>query len=149
MHPRAHRGFTLVELMAVVAIVGILAAIAYPIYTDSVFKGRRAEGRTAIAELLQQQERYMTQRNTYLAFTNTTGTTVPASAASTFKVYSGSSTANAYYWLSATTCTGLAITECVLVQATPIRADPQANVLTMTSTGEKSCNGSTPSVCWK
>ena len=62
------KGFTLVELMIVVAIVAILAAIAYPSYAESVRKGRRAEARAALTELLQQQERFMTQNNTYRAF---------------------------------------------------------------------------------
>ena len=74
MKTRHHKGFTLIELMIVVAIVAILAAVAYPAYTESVRKGKRAQGRTALAELLQQQERFMTQRNCYLAFTNPSGT---------------------------------------------------------------------------
>ena len=47
LNRRVNRGFTLIELMIVVAIVAILAAIAYPAYTESVRKGRRAEARTA------------------------------------------------------------------------------------------------------
>ena len=52
LNRRVNRGFTLIELMIVVAIVAILAAIAYPAYTESVRKGRRAEARTALAEPL-------------------------------------------------------------------------------------------------
>ena len=68
MSKSSNAGFTLIELMITVAIVGILASIAYPAYTSSILKGKRAEGRAAVTELMQQQERYMTQRNTYLAY---------------------------------------------------------------------------------
>lgn len=144
-------GFSLIELMIVVAIVGILAAVAYPAYTSSIQKGRRAQARTAILELLQQQERYMTQRNTYVAFSNTNGTTTPASVP--FKTYSGDSPDTGYYWLSAGVCSNtLAITECVEVVATPKISDPLVGNLSMQSTGQRSCSGSVSSsnfkLCW-
>ena len=79
---RKLQGFTLIELMIVVAVVGVLAAIAYPAYTDSVLKGRRAQARAALTELLQQQERYMTQNNCYLGFSNNSSGAASASAPS-------------------------------------------------------------------
>jgi type IV pilus assembly protein PilE len=146
------RGFTLIELMIVVAVVAILASIAYPSYRDSVLKGKRASARAALAELLQQQERYMTQRNTYLSFTNTAGTTVPATASTTFKVFSGDSNVNPAYWLSATTCTVGTIADCVVVTATPVQTDAVVGTLSISSTGVKTCSGSASSsnfkLCW-
>ena len=150
------RGFTLIELMIVVAIVAILAAIAYPSYQDSVLKGRRAEARTALLELMQQQERYLTQRGTYLVFSNAAGTTNPATAATTFKTSAGEGAPPSYY-LSATLCPGSTdARECILVVGTPTRADAAAGNLNLTSTGVKDCTGTAgksgsapnPRICW-
>ena len=162
------RGFTLIELMITVAIVGILASIAYPAYTEAVLKGRRAQARTALLELAQQQERYMTQFNCYLPFTtnaafagNATagcdGTAASKPASVPFKVFAGESQAQAVYRLSASACTGsgganLAINECIELTATPIQADPKVGSLLLTSNGRKSCTGSAkssnPALCW-
>lgn len=142
-------GFTLIELMIVVAVVGILAAVAIPSYQDSVRKGKRAEGRAALTGLLQQQERYMTQMNTYLAFTNSAGATTPTSAATTFKVFSGDNLAKAAYLLKASVCDGsTAIKDCVMVEAVPNFNDSEAGTLQLLSTGTKTCTGSKSSVCW-
>lgn len=147
MKKNFNRGFTLIELMIVVAVVGILASIAYPSYRDSVLKGRRAEARTALTELLLQQERYMTQANTYLAFTNVGGTTAPANVP--FKTFSGDTLAKTAYYLSASACPSSTIAECVMVAAEPVMADPDAGTLQMLSTGTKTCTGAKTSVCWK
>lgn len=143
-------GFTLVEVMIVVVIVGILSAVAFPSYTSSVNKGKRAQARTAILELVQQQERYMTQRNTYLFFTNNLGTTVPASVP--FKTYSGDNVASPAYWLSASACGTATARDCVTITATPTATDAEAGALSMTSTGLKTCSGTAGTtnlkVCW-
>lgn len=62
---RDTRGFTLVELLIVVAVIAILVAIAYPSYRDSVQKGRRAAVKSEIVELGQTFERCFTNNNTY------------------------------------------------------------------------------------
>ena len=61
----AHRGFTLIELMIVVAIVAILAAIAVPSYARYVEQARRADAKAALLDAAQRLERCHTQFGAY------------------------------------------------------------------------------------
>lgn len=60
------KGFTLIELMIALAIVGILAAVAYPSYQNSVAKARRAEATAALLEGAQALERYYSVNGRYV-----------------------------------------------------------------------------------
>ncbi|WP_346300248.1 type IV pilin protein [Halomonas sp. BM-2019] len=62
---RRSAGFTLIELMIAVAIVGILASIAYPSYTRYVTESRRAEAKVILMEVAAQLERCYTVNNSY------------------------------------------------------------------------------------
>ncbi len=64
-------GFTLIELMIVVAVVAILAAIAYPSYQDQIRKSRRGQAKADMVELAQLAERFHTVNNTYAGFDGT------------------------------------------------------------------------------
>ncbi len=60
-----HRGFTLIELLITVAIIGILAAIAIPMYSDYVTRSRRADGQAKLMQVAQDLERCYTQYSAY------------------------------------------------------------------------------------
>jgi type IV pilus assembly protein PilE len=59
------QGFTLIEIMIVVAIVGILSAIAIPMYTDHITRGQMVEGHTGLAQFRVQMEQFYQDNRTY------------------------------------------------------------------------------------
>ncbi|WP_042577355.1 type IV pilin protein [Variovorax paradoxus] len=84
----AEKGFTLIELMITVAIVGILAAVAYPSYTEYVFRSRRVEGQNLLNDAAARQERYRAQNGSY------------ATDVDKLKLPSGAASQNGYYTLT-------------------------------------------------
>ncbi|SEK13947.1 MULTISPECIES: type IV pilin protein [unclassified Variovorax] len=102
--PSRARGFTLIELMVTVAIVAILAAIAYPSYRDYVLRGRIVDASNGLSVMRANMERYFQDNRTYLS---TGSYTSPCMVASTLRM-SGTFTLSCdgtYGALTATTYT--------------------------------------------
>lgn len=90
--PRLHifmsrqRGFTLIELMIVVAVIGILAAVAYPSYLDQVRKGRRAEAQAALLNIAAKQQQNLLDVRSYRSTLADLNVGLPASVQQTYTV---------------------------------------------------------------
>lgn len=67
--PRSRRGFTLVEMLIVITMVSILAAIAYPSYSSYVIRANRADAQQVLLQGAQAAERWFIANNTYVGFT--------------------------------------------------------------------------------
>ena len=78
---RRPHGFTLIELMIVVVIIGILAAIAYPSYKNHILKGHRAAAQAFLMDASQRQQQYFLDNRTYATDLGMLfGTATPAEA---------------------------------------------------------------------
>lgn len=144
------RAFTLIEVMVVLVIVMILAAVAYPNYTSYVIKARRIEGQVALLQAMQQQERYYSLRNSYIAFSADSS----EADEKRFKWFSGQSAKQSAYELSARACPGSSLRACIELQAVPGTSrvdgafrDPDCETLILVSTGEHRAGGKHPR-CW-
>lgn len=143
-------GFTLVELLAVLAILGILAALVYPSYTQQIVKARRLEAQLALLDAMQRQEQHRALHHAYIAFSTDAGD----GAAGQFPTWSGSSAATSAYELDGYACPGQDISQCIELRARPGTpnvdagfADPDCAVLTLDSTGRQTASGPSPR-CW-
>ena len=83
---RKQPGFTLIELMVTVVIVGILAAVAYPAYLNQMKKGRRAAAQAHLMDIAQRQQEYLLDARAYASTLATLGVTTPADVATYYTV---------------------------------------------------------------
>lgn len=70
---KPQKGFSLIELMIVVAVIGILAAVAYPAYQDYVIRAKRGEAMNALAELRIAQEKWRANNTNFVTSTASLG----------------------------------------------------------------------------
>ncbi len=136
-HPSA-RGFTLVELMVTVAVLGILMSVALPSYLDSVRKGRRADAQSVLLEASQFMERFATENLRFDQSRAGVAVALPTTLASAPK-----HGATKFYTISL---------QAVAQNSFTLRAVPQGSMandscgtMTLTDTGVK---GGALSTCW-
>ncbi|PPE71600.1 type IV pilin protein [Caldimonas thermodepolymerans] len=139
---RRARGFTLIELMIVVVILGILATIAYPNYREYVRRGQRAEARSTLLEAAQFMARFYAANDRYDETRNGTEVALPE----TLRRSPANGTQSYAISLASVTATSYTL------QAVPTggMADDRCGTLTLTSTGQRGASGGAPvAECWK
>ncbi|MDG2540076.1 type IV pilin protein [Dyella jiangningensis] len=136
-HSAKASGFTLIELMIVVVIVAILAAIAIPSYRRYVLHGNREAAESLMLEIASAQERYLVDNRSYAPDTSSLGyasSVQPPAVASNYKI---------------TLAPQAGPPPGYLITATPINgqiSDTTCGTLTLSGDGTKN---PTPNTCWK
>lgn len=127
---KTNHGFTLIELMITVAVIGILAAIGYPSYLDQVRKARRAEAQAVLMNIAARQQQMLLDTRSYVATASALNITVPGTVQQTYGVVINVGTGAAPTFTATATPSGS-------------QAADKCGTLSIDQSGTKS-----PSNCW-
>ncbi|MEX1033051.1 MAG: type IV pilin protein [Cellvibrionaceae bacterium] len=130
---RRSTGFTLVELMIVVAIIAILAAVVYPSYQNNIEKGRRSDAQGALQGLAQAMERFYTNNSTYVGAGSAGGGGNTTGAPTIFSDKSPIDGSQRYYNLIIHAADG----NSYVLAAEPVGGQADNGVLVLKSTGQR------------
>ena len=149
-------GFTLIELMIVVAIIAIIAAVALPAYFGSIRKSRRADAINMMAQVAQAQERVRSNAATYSNDFGTTFLNVHSSATSGvtsltepyYTITVRTNTASAYTVRAVARSSQLSDTKCVAMEMRMVGGN--LDYVSSTSTVSATIDAATtdPNRCW-
>lgn len=124
------KAFTLLELLIAIAIIGLLAGIAYPSYQESILKSRRVDAQSALLALAQALERWNTTEGSYLGAATDDADTGSPTIFSTKSPIDGNST---YYNLKIHSASSLAY----VIAAEPVNNQAGNGILILKSTGAR------------
>jgi len=129
---KKNHGFTLIELMIAVAVIGVIAAVAYPAYNEQIRKARRAETQTALMNISARQQQMLLDTRSYAVSVALLNVVLPQTVARAYDI---------------TLTVGTATAPTFTATATPVSLSAQASdacgILTIDQSGTK-----TPYNCW-